>query len=312
MAGFDPQMLHSVLPVLDNQSVDPSLAKLWRRFYQIDFAHNNTDLECRLGVVDVAGYRLAMQVCRPVQAHATLLVLHGYYDHMGLYGHVYDWALAQGFAVLSCDLPGHGLSSGARASINSFQEYQQVLQAMLAKAEQLRLPKPWHILGQSTGAAIAVDYLLSQKPLTQLGETILLAPLVRPRAWQQSKLLYQLVKPFRRSVPRRYSDNSQDEVFVDFVRNDPLQAQVLPTAWVGALAQWITYIEKAKPSDRSPIIVQGEADLTVDWQHNLNVLTDKFREPRILLLPEARHHLANEQLALREQYFKFLHEQLNS
>jgi len=311
MTGFNPQALKTVLPTLDVKSVDPDLAGTWRRFYNIDFALRDTDLDCRLGVVDVVGYRIAMHVYRPPQALATLLVLHGYYDHMGLYGHVYDWALQQNFAVLSCDLPGHGLSSGAPASINSFQEYQQVLQALLAKAEQLRLPKPWHILGQSTGAAIALDYLLTQKPVTQLGETILLAPLVRPRAWQQSKLLYQMVKPFRSSVPRRYTDNSHDAAFVDFVRHDPLQAKILPTLWVGALAQWITYIEQAKRSSHSPIIVQGEADMTVDWQHNLNFLDDKFNQARLLLLPEARHHLANEELVLREQYFSFLREQLS-
>ena len=229
---------------------------------------------------------------------------------MGLYGHVYEWALAQGFAVLSCDLPGHGLSTGARASIHSFQEYQQVLQAMLAKAQQLQLPTPWHILGQSTGAAIALDYVLHQPRLTELGETILLAPLVRPRAWQQSKLLYQILKHIRRSVPRRYSNNSHDVDFVNFVRHDPLQSQVLPTAWVGALAQWIPYIEQAQPSTRSPIIVQGEADMTVDWQHNLNVLVEKFDAPRILRLPAARHHLANEQLDMREQMFNYLQAQL--
>ena len=310
MTGFNPQTLLAVLPALDTNSVDPEQAAAWRRFYQIDFAQNNTDLDCRLGTVDVAGYRIAMQICRPPQAVATLLVLHGYYDHMGLYGHVYDWALTQGFAVLSCDLPGHGLSSGTRASINSFQEYQKVLQAMLVKTQELQLPKPWHILGQSTGAAIALDYLLTQQPITQLGETILLAPLVRPRAWQKSKLLYQVLKPFRTAVPRQFSDNSHDSAFVDFVRHDPLQSQVLPTAWVGALAQWISYIEQVKPSSRSPIIVQGEADMTVDWQYNLNILSSKFSEPRILLLPDARHHLANEQSVMREQYFKFLHDQL--
>lgn len=310
MTGFNPQALRSVLPILARNSPDPELAKAWRRFYQIDFAQRDLDLECRLGSVTVAGYRIAMQVCRPAQAVATVIVLHGYYDHMGLYGHVYDWALQQGFAVLSADLPGHGLSSGPRASINSFQEYQQVLLAMLDKAGQLRLPKPWHLLGQSTGAAIALDYLLTQQPLSQLGETILMAPLVRPRGWQQGKLLYQLVKPFRDSVPRRYSNNSNDLSFVEFVRDDPLQAQILPTAWVGALAQWIPYIEQAKRSARSPIIVQGEADMTVDWQHNLNVLTDKFAEPRILRLPEARHHLANEQPATRASIFTFLNTQL--
>ena len=310
MADFDPYALQRILPALDKNSVDPELAKTWRRFYQIDFTQHNPDLDCRLGVIEVSGYRIALQVCRPVQAVATLLVLHGYYDHMGLYGHVYQWALAQGFAVLACDLPGHGLSSGARASINSFAEYQQVLQAMFAKAQELGLPKPWHMLGQSTGAAIALDYLLTQQPLCQLGETILLAPLVRPRAWQQAKLLYHLVKPFRSSVPRRYSDNSHDPQFIEFVRQDPLQARILPTAWVGALAQWIEHIEQAKPSARSPIIIQGEGDRTVDWQHNLTVLEDKFHTPNILRLPDARHHLANENLALREQIFSFLSTQL--
>lgn len=311
MIEFDPQRLQRALPTLELKSIDPQQAQGWRQFYQIDFSHYGTDLDYRLGAVNVGGYRIAMQVCRPLQARGTLLVLHGYYDHMGLYGHIYEWALGQGFAVLSCDLPGHGLSSGARASINSFQEYQQVLQAMLAKAAQLQLPKSWHMLGQSTGAAIALDYVLNQQASTPLGEIILLAPLVRPRAWSQSKLLYQLVKPFRRSVPRRYSNNSHDLDFVEFVRQDPLQAQVLPTAWVGALAQWIAYIEQAQPSQHSPIIVQGEGDMTVDWQHNLSVLNDKFYQPRILLLPEARHHLANEQAVLREQFFNFLQAELN-
>ncbi len=310
-SAFNPELLQHALPELQKDSIDPALAQVWRRFYQIDFAQQHADLDCRLGRVEVLGYQVAMQVCRPPQALATLLVLHGYYDHMGLYGHVYDWALQQGFAVLCCDLPGHGLSSGARASINSFQEYQQVLQALLAKAEQLQLPKPWHLLGQSTGAAIALDYLLNQQPVSQLGETILLAPLVRPRAWQQSKLLYQLVKPFRTSVPRRFSDNSHDPAFIEFIRNDPLQSQTLPTAWVGALAQWIPYLEQAKPSARSPIIVQGDADMTVDWQHNLNVLNEKFSQPRILMLAEGRHHLANEKTSMREQYFEFLTEQLS-
>lgn len=311
MTAFDPQTLRHSLPVLDAQSIDPELASTWRHFYQIDFAQQYSDVDCRLGVVEVGGYQIAMQVWRPAHALATLIVLHGYYDHMGLYGHVYDWALKQGYAVLCCDLPGHGLSSGARASINSFQEYQQVVQALLSKAEQLQLPKPWHLLGQSTGGAIALDYILAQQPLSAFGETVLLAPLVRPRAWQQSKLLYQLVKPFRSSVPRQFSDNSNDPAFIEFVRNDPLQAQILPTAWVGALAQWIPYIEQAKRSDRSPIIVQGAADLTVDWQYNLNILDEKFNQPRILLLPEARHHLANEQQSIREQYFKFIGEQLS-
>ena len=56
--------------------------------------------------------------------------------------------------------------------------------------------------------------------------------------------------------------------------------------------------------------MQGEQDATVEWQHNLDVLEDKFNQPRRLLLPDARHHLVNEREALRQQYFEFLTRQL--
>ncbi|MNE17527.1 hypothetical protein D3C80_1105120 [compost metagenome] len=119
------------------------------------------------------------------------------------------------------------------------------------------------------------------------------------------------MKPFVSEIPRRFSDNSSDPEFIDFVHNrDPLQARSLPTAWVGALSQWVPRIEGASRSARSPLIIQGEADMTVDWPHNLELLQDKFAEPEILRLAEARHHLANESPSLRQLYFDFLRERL--
>jgi alpha-beta hydrolase superfamily lysophospholipase len=76
------------------------------------------------------------------------------------------------------------------------------------------------------------------------------------------------------------------------------------------LSQWVPRIERAPRSARSPLIIQGEADMTVDWQHNLRLLQDKFAAPEILRLAEARHHLANESAALRQRYFDFLRERL--
>ncbi|MNN27656.1 hypothetical protein D3C81_1411970 [compost metagenome] len=46
--------------------------------------------------------------------------------------------------------------------------------------------------------------------------------------------------------------------------------------------------------------------MTVDWPYNLNVLKHKFAGPKVLLLPEARHHLANELPAIRSRYFEFI------
>lgn len=306
---FAPENLIAALRPLAAAMPLSADQQAYRSFY--GFADRGA-AHSRLGVLQVGGYTIAIQAWWPAQPRATLVLLHGYYDHSALYRHVIEWALGLGFAVLTFDLPGHGLSSGERASIGDFAEYQLVLKAVLAEAATLDMPQPWHLFGQSTGGAILIDYLLTGSPAPQIGETILLAPLVRPRAWAWSQLSYKLLKPFVSEIPRRFSDNSSDAEFIDFIHNrDPLQPRILPTAWVGALGQWVPRIERAPRSLRSPLIVQGEADMTVAWQHNLALLQEKFAEPRILRLPEARHHLANEVPAVRQRYFDFLSQHLS-
>lgn len=307
---IDPDTLRAQLKPLSHDGELSSQARFYQAYYGLDLPQH-ADVQRRLGCFAVHGYKVVAQAWYPEQPVATLLILHGYYDHMGLYRHVVDWGLRMGFAVLACDLPGHGLSSGPRASINEFDEYQTVLQGLLHEAAALRLPQPWHLLGQSTGAAIVLDYLLSHPRQPQLGRGILLAPLVRPRAWGWSRMSYEVMRRFVKQIPRRFSENSGDPAFLDFIQsNDPLQPDILPTAWVGALSRWIPRIEGAPRSPHSPIIIQGDADMTVDWQHNLPVLERKFSEPEILRLPEARHHLVNEREAIRQQYFDFLSERL--
>lgn len=306
---FQPQsLITSLRPLAAAVTLSPA-EQAYRQFYGFSDA---LAAHSRLGWLQAGGYQIATQVWWPPQPRATLVLLHGYYDHVGLYRHVIEWALGQGFAVLACDLPGHGLSSGARASIGDFAEYQTVLQALLAEAVVLDLPAPWHLCGQSTGAAILIDYLLNGTAVAQVGETILLAPLVRPRAWGWSQFSYRIIKRFVSEIPRRFSVNSSDAAFIDFVHHhDPLQPRNLPTAWVGALSRWVPHIEAAPHSRRSPLVIQGEADMTVAWQHNLKVLQDKFAAPQILRLPEAGHHLANEAPALRQRYFDFLSQRLS-
>ncbi|HEK1683992.1 TPA: alpha/beta hydrolase [Pseudomonas putida] len=303
---FHPDLLRTSLAPLAARQPLSAQALDYQRFYGLELP-----VQSWLGGFRVAGFDLVGQVWQPQAPVATLFLLHGYYDHMGLYRHVIAWALRQGFAVISCDLPGHGLSSGERASIADFGIYQQVLDALFEQARALDLPRPWHLCGQSTGGAIVVDHLLhcgAQSPAD--GQVILLAPLVRPRAWHWSKLSYRVLRHFVDGIERRFSANTNDPAFLAFLEADPLQPRRLPTAWVGALMAWIKRIEAAPRSSRQPLIVQGEADGTVDWPYNLKVLQEKFAEPQILLLPEARHHLANELPAIRQRYFAFIDQRL--
>lgn len=304
---FNPDQLRASLQPLHGGEALSPVGQAYQQFYSLGALGGEKVIRSWLGRLDVDHYEIVGQVWLPERPVATLILMHGFYDHMGLYRHVIEWALGQNFAVLSCDLPGHGLSSGSRASIGDFAEYQTVLQRLLVEAETLQLPQPWHLCGQSTGGAIVVDHILhrgSDSPAQ--GQVILLSPLVRPRAWGWSKASYYLLRPFVSGIARRFTENSNAPAFLPFLMADPLQPRRLPTAWVGALARWIVHIEKAPRSERQPWIVQGESDMTVDWSYNLSVLNEKFSQPQILMLREARHHLANETPELRTQYFEFL------
>ena len=303
---FHPDSLRNSLQALAAQQPLSTEACAYQRFYQLDLPVHSW-----LGRFRAAGFDIVAQVWTPPQPVATLFLMHGFYDHMGLYRHALQWALSQGFAVISCDLPGHGLSSGERASIADFCDYQTVLDALFAEAAGLQLPKPWHLLGQSTGGAIIVDHLLhrgAQSPAQ--GQVMLMAPLVRPWAWGWSKLSYRLLNPFVNGIARRFSENTNDPAFMPFLVADPLQPRRLPTAWVGALVQWVRRIERAPGSMREVLIVQGENDTTVDWRYNLSVLHTKFASVQVLQVPGARHHLVNELPEIRARCFGFFQQHL--
>jgi len=306
-AFFSPQAMRALLQPISQMQPEPAAFADYRRFYTTNFAGATT----YSGLLKALDYQLVAQLWLPAMPRGTLLLVHGYYDHLGLYRHLIDWALGQGFAVFACDLPGHGLSSGTRADIGDFAEYQVVLTALLQQATQLELPQPWHLLGHSTGGGILLDYLLRGTVREGIGQIILLAPLIRPRAWLWSKLLWYLISPFKNGIRRRFTHNSSDSEFLAFVRQDPLQPLCLPCRWVGALMRWIPLIEAAAPSERPVLLVQGDADHTLNWRHNLKVMQKKLPNAQCLLLPGAKHHLVNESQHLRQRYFSFLAQHLD-
>lgn len=303
---FSRTHLAQDLPAFSADAVLSESARAYQQFYSID-----RPVQCRLGQFIAGDHRIACQSWWPENPVATVIVLHGYFDHMGLYGHVLDWALSNQCAVLMCDLPGHGLSSGMAASIDSFTEYQTVLQGLFGQADKLQLPQPWHLFGQSTGAGILVEHLLSADQSPAQGKAALLAPLVRSSNWRKTTWTYHAVRHFTQQVPRRFSENSSDPEFLAFLRQkDPLQSRLLMTRWVGAMMDWERRIQKLPSSNRTPIVIQGECDQTVDWRYNLPWLKQRFAQLQPLQITTARHHLVNEAEPLRETIFAYLTEQL--
>jgi len=260
------------------------------RFYGIDFTQRGSALAYTAGTVDSGEFKLAVHYWSVPRASSNLLLLHGYLDHTGLFGKLIDWALHHGCNVLAFDLPGHGLSSGEPAAIDDFSHYSRAIADVLHAA---RLPPlPLWVMAQSTGGAALVDF--AGRYPWPFAATVLLAPLVRPLGWRGIRIGYTVLRHFTDSVPRQFPVNSSDRAFLDFHKSDPLQSQRISLRWVGALQRWLNGLVHRDLGVGPALVIQGEADETVDWHYNMGVIGKLFPGSRVHYLPGAGHQLANE------------------
>ncbi len=241
--------------------------------------------------------RIATHYWRLSEAKGTVFVVHGLFDHVGLYQPAIRHLLDQGFSVVALDLPGHGLSDGAPTAIDSFDSYADVLDECLAFFAS-KIQGPAYGFGQSTGGAVVLNQCFraadKNQPMPYKG-IILLAPLVRPHRWFWVHLAYRLFGKVLSRVHRNFNVNSHDESFNHFLAaGDILQSRYLSVRWVGAMQQWIAHFKEQPTLSIPALYLQGTEDKVVDWRFNVPAITQKLQNVRVVEIKEAMHHLVNE------------------
>ena len=294
------EALRQSLPPLREAGEPSGEFKEFFRYYGIDFEDRTAGLSHRCGRVQSGKYALAVHRWELEGASRNLLLVHGYTDHSGLFGHLIEYGLQRGCNVIAFDLPGHGLSSGEIVAIDDFADYSQAIVNVMAGAQLPALP--WWVMAQSTGCSALIDY--ARKYPWKFTAAVFLAPLIRPVAWGRVRLGYALLHRFRGSIGRKFTENSGDKAFLEFMQNDPLQSHQLPLGWIGALRRWLARLEFADLGVGPLLVLQGEADGTVDWPYNMKRIGELFPGCQIEYLPGAGHHLANETADIRQAYLE--------
>jgi len=280
-------------------------AQNFLNYYGINFQQDFPDFAHHFGAIDAAGFRIACHYWKSNNTRGTVFILHGYLDHTGLFRHAIRFALSQGFCVCCFDLPGHGLSSGKRAAIESFDTYADVLEVLQQKVQRV-LPRPWHGLAQSTGCSVLLNHFWRYEPETY-DDIALLAPLVRSRGWRWSKFLFPFLRRLRSAMPRHFNKNSHDPDFLRFLsKEDPLQAFEIPMEWIGAMGEWNANFDQWPVRQKKLLLVQGDEDSTVDWPYNLKAIQEKLPETEVLVMPGLRHQVVNESEEYRRPVFAAL------
>jgi len=292
--------LRRALPVFPTPAEDvPGMADFCG-YYGLDVAAAGLEVQHSVGTITSGPWRLATHLWQQPDARGNLVLLHGLFDHTGLYDKLLAYGLSRQYNVLMFDLPGHGLSTGEPAVIKDFAAYGRATGSVLG---QVKLPQlPCVAMAQSTGCAALVEFARIYPWPFQAA--VLLAPLVRPAQWSKVWAGHTLLRHFTDSVSRTFNENSSDREFLSFIRRDPLQARRSSMRWVGALRRWLKTLPIANLGVGPVLVVQGDADGTVDWRYNINVIVGLFPGSRVEYVSGAGHQLANESLELRQNYFQ--------
>jgi len=285
-------------------------------FYGIDFFEYAQRYS--IGQSHIDGFRIVehyWQAQKP--ANKTLFLCHGYLDHTGLYSRMILWGLRNGYNVHSFDLPGHGLSGGEPAAIVSFDQYSAVLAHILNREQE----QHFALVGQSTGCSAVINYLLKPKQFNHQSKpdkVVLLAPLVRSRAWSMMRWSLYILGPFLHSIKRSNRPSSHNQDSAAFIQyQDPLQSNRIPTSWLSAMDQFYKQLRiddnpaLHKVQQPQVLLVQGDNDGVVDYSYNLKRLQCYIANLRVDWIAGAEHRLVNETehywqpvVAALDDYFK--------
>ena len=172
-------------------------------------------VDYHFGKIEIDGTKIMVQMFSPEPSIGTVILLHGYLDHVGILKNIIQHLNHYQYRVISYDLQGHGLSEGEKASVNSFSDYIVTLEKLMKKARR-EISGPFYGIGHSTGGAILINYILKLEE-SHFDKVILIAPLIRSNFWFFSKVSFYLMKPFPfiKEISRHFRKNSSDEQFLN-------------------------------------------------------------------------------------------------
>jgi alpha-beta hydrolase superfamily lysophospholipase len=253
------------------------------------------------GTMASEGETVAAHFFLPRNPVGTLFLVHGFLDHTAFFSKLIHEGVARNYAVVSWDLPGHGLTSGVRTETGDFALCAAQLERILERVKD-RAPRPFHLIAHSTGGSIAMEYL-HNAGTRHFDRIVLLAPLVRHAHWSWGKFGYSISNPFTGHIGRKAKINTSDPAHVEFALKDPLRIETISYEYLEDLYEWEERAREYPEWEGPVLIIQGDRDDVVDWKYNLEFLRKKLPDAETRIIPGARHQLANESDEYRIQVF---------
>jgi alpha-beta hydrolase superfamily lysophospholipase len=231
-------------------------------------------------------------------ARASVVIVHGYGEHIARYEQTAKDLAKAGFAVRGIDLRGHGESGGTRGFCVRFDEYLQDLQTEVARARSDGLPI--FLLGHSFGALVSAHYALRFPD--QLAGAVLTSPyfklaLAVPKAKViAGKIASRLFPKLALPSGLKGADVSRDPDVARAYDADPLNNKNATARWfTEATAAQEQLLDEAGKLQLPILVVAGQADKIAD-ANQAQVVFDRIgsTDKTLRMLPGQFHEVLNE------------------
>jgi len=239
------------------------------------------------------------------KAQATVVIVHGYGEHIGRYDETARKLAEAGFNVRGLDLRGHGQSGGVRGFCRHFDEYLEDVDAAVARARPEGLPV--YLLGHSFGGLIAPHYamrhgdglsgLLLTSPFWKLALAVPAA-----KVWA-GKVASRLLPKLSLPSGLRGTDVSRDPEIAAAYDRDPLNNRNATARWfTEAAAAQETLLVRAPQLTLPLLLIAGEAD-RVAAAPQARVVFERIgsQDKTLHMLPGQYHEVLNEPRADRDK-----------
>ncbi|MBN8235566.1 lysophospholipase [Halobacillus kuroshimensis] len=239
-----------------------------------------------------------MEKLESTRDRATIILVHGAFEHKGRYKELADRFRQDGFSVIYGDLPGQGLSDGKKGHIRSFGDYVETIQSWYEQADP---DKKIFLLGHSMGGLAVIRFMEEKQP--QLDGVILSSPAVqiRNKTTRPLEALSYLMNVFTPSLRMKAGQNpenvTRNQIKVEEFRQDPLVIDKVSVRWYREFqkAGSRAFQQVNRFPDVPLLVMQAEEDLLVDpartkeWFNHVDTSEKSYK-----LWPGLYHEIFNE------------------
>lgn len=238
-------------------------------------------------------------------ALASVVIVHGYGEHIARYDETGRALAAAGFSVRGLDLRGHGQSSGVRGYCDRFDQYLEDLDAMIARARGDNLPV--YILAHSFGALVAPFYTLAHAGA--VAGMVLTSPFwklalaVPPAKLIAGKIASRVYGKLALPSGLRGADVTRDPEIAAAYDRDPLNNKTATARWfTEASAAQESLVARAAELTLPVLVVAGEAD-KIAASSQARVVFDRIasKDKTLRMLTGQYHEVLNEPKPDREK-----------